>query len=96
MNAQQYSERREEPVGVRDIPDATDELILEPNEASAPGAGPLAALKGFTPEQRERLARLRSHVHRGERSDSFPVDRRQDFVRWLIARGKLSDSLSDS
>ena len=92
MNPQQCSERREEPVGVRDVPDAVDELILEPSEASAAGEAPAAALNGFTPEQRERLARLRSHVHRGERSDSFPVDRRQDFVRWLIARGKLSDS----
>lgn len=92
MNPQQCSERREEPVAVRDVPDAADALMLEPNEASSPRAAPLAALKGFTPEQRERLARLRSHVHRGERSDSFPVDRRQDFVRWLIARGKLSDS----
>lgn len=91
MNPQQCSERREEPVGVHEVPDAVDELILEPHEMSASGATPLAALKGFTPEQRERLARLRSHVHLGERSDSFPVDRRQDFVRWLIARGKLSD-----
>ena len=46
----------------------------------------------FTGQERERLARLRRAVARGERSDSYPVDKRQDFVRWLIEQGKLSEN----
>jgi hypothetical protein len=48
-------------------------------------------LRRFSPQERERLARLRRAVERGERSDFYPVDRRQEFVRWLIAEGRLSD-----
>jgi hypothetical protein len=47
---------------------------------------------GFLPDECGRLARLRRQVRRGERSDHFPVDRRQDFVRWLVERGVLSDN----
>jgi hypothetical protein len=71
----------------------------ERREVSADGSGlgqgdgaEVVELASFTPEQRERLIRLRRQVVRGERSDSFPVDKRQDFVRWLIARGRLSDN----
>ena len=46
----------------------------------------------FTGQQRERLARLKRAVARGERSDRYPVDKRQDFVRWLISQGKLSEN----
>jgi hypothetical protein len=50
------------------------------------------SLRRFTPRERERLERLRQAVRDGERGESFPVDRRQDFVRWLIAHGRLSES----
>ena len=46
----------------------------------------------FSPEEQERLARLKRAVERGERSDRYPVDKRQDFVRWLINQGKLTEN----
>ena len=46
----------------------------------------------FTEQERERLARLKRAVARGERSDRYPLDKRQDFVRWLITQGKLSEN----
>ena len=46
----------------------------------------------FSQDQRERLARLKRAIGRGERSDRYPVDKRQDFVRWLIDQGKLSEN----
>ena len=46
----------------------------------------------FTGQERERLARLKRAVSRGERSDRYPVDKRQDFIRWLITQGKLSEN----
>ena len=46
----------------------------------------------FTEQERERLARLKRAVARGERSDRYPVDKRQDFIRWLITQGKLSEN----
>ena len=49
-------------------------------------------LDEFTALDRERLARLKRAVARGERSDRYPVDKRQDFVRWLITQGKLSEN----
>lgn len=49
-------------------------------------------LAPFSAAERERLARLRRHVRAGRRSDAYPVDKRQDFVRWLIDHGKLSDN----
>ncbi len=49
-------------------------------------------LTPFSAEERERLARLRRHIRDGMRSDAYPVDKRQDFVRWLIDHGKLSDN----
>jgi hypothetical protein len=62
-------------------------------EAQAPrGARRGPSLRRFTPQERERLQRLRRAVRDGERSESFPIDRRQDFVRWLIAHGRLSES----
>ncbi len=72
-------------------------LEAAPEEALGRGRGrgvrgaPERALRAFSPEERERLVRLRRHVLEGQRSDAFPVDRRQDFIRWLIARGRLSD-----
>jgi hypothetical protein len=75
MNPQQCSER---------------EQGLAPRIAGA-AAHRKTGLRRFSAPERERLRRLRQAVDRGERSDSFPVDRRQDFVRWLIAQGRLSD-----
>ncbi|MGH2352448.1 MAG: hypothetical protein ACRDJN_12635 [Chloroflexota bacterium] len=49
-------------------------------------------LAGFSSEDRERLLRLRRQVARGERSDRLPIDKRQDFVRWLVEQGRLSDN----
>ena len=46
----------------------------------------------FTEQERERLSRLKRAVARGERSDRYPVDKRQDFIRWLITQGKLSEN----
>ena len=48
----------------------------------------------FSAAERKRLTRLRRLVRRGDRSEGFPVDRRQEFVRWLVDRGKLSDHLA--
>jgi hypothetical protein len=42
-------------------------------------------------EERERLNRLKRAIARGERSDRYPLDKRQDFIRWLINQGKLSE-----
>ena len=58
-------------------------------ELSEPAAAQLAR---FTAAERERLVRLRRLVQRGERSEQYPRDRRQDFVRWLVEQGKLSDN----
>jgi hypothetical protein len=46
----------------------------------------------FSQEEQERLVRLKRAIKRGERSDRYPVDKRQDFVRWLINQGKLSEN----
>jgi hypothetical protein len=46
----------------------------------------------FTAEEQERLARLRRAVESGERGETYPLDKRQDFVRWLIAQGKFSEN----
>ncbi|MGI8423809.1 MAG: hypothetical protein ACR2NO_06825 [Chloroflexota bacterium] len=46
----------------------------------------------LTVHERERLSCLRRAMQRGERSDRYPVDKRQDFVRWLISQGKLSEN----
>ena len=54
--------------------------------------GPAKDLSGFTAAEHERLERLRRQVRAGLRSDSYPLDKRQDFVRWLIEQGKLSDN----
>ena len=51
-----------------------------------------AGLGAFTSQGQERLRRLRRNVLTGTRSDAYPVDKRQDFVRWLLKQGKLSDS----
>jgi hypothetical protein len=48
--------------------------------------------EAFTEAERERLTRLRRAVERGERSDHYPVNKRQDFVRWLVNQGKLSEN----
>ena len=54
-------------------------------------AEPVIDLSAFSAAERDRLARLRRRVRSGERGESYPVDRRQEFVRWLVERGKLSD-----
>ena len=54
--------------------------------------GDPGTLGSFSAEERRRLARLRRQVLAGARSDAYPVDKRQDFVRWLIDHGKLSDN----
>jgi hypothetical protein len=59
--------------------------VLDPGDAAP-------ALAAFTPAERRRLWYLRRLVARGERSDAYPVDKRQDFVRWLVDQGKLSDN----
>jgi len=46
----------------------------------------------FSEEQRERLARLRRAIGRGERTETYPLNKYQDFVRWLIDQGKLSEN----
>jgi hypothetical protein len=56
-----------------------------------PARTPARSRERFTPQEQESLERLRRAVQRGERSDAYPVDRRQEFVRWLIAQGRLSD-----
>jgi hypothetical protein len=53
---------------------------------------PAKELSEFTAAERERLRRFRRKVQTGQRSDSYPLDKRQDFVRWLIEQGKLSDN----
>jgi hypothetical protein len=51
-----------------------------------------AQTEELTAQEQERLARLKRAIERGERSDRYPVDKRQDFVRWLISQGKLSEN----
>ena len=60
--------------------------------AGAPARKPARSRKRFTAQEQERLERLRRAVQRGERSDAYPIDPRQDFVRWLIAEGRISDN----
>jgi hypothetical protein len=75
----------ESSVPVKNHQDCPDAGNLLNDESRALGAG-------FTADESSRLARLRRQVRLGQRSDSFPVDRRQDFVRWLIDHGMLSDN----
>ena len=51
-----------------------------------------AQAEELTAEERERLERLKRAIERGERTDRYPVDKRQDFIRWLITQGKLSEN----
>jgi hypothetical protein len=60
--------------------------------AGTPARKPTRARKRFTTQEQEGLERLRRAVQRGERSDAYPIDPRQDFVRWLIAEGRISDN----
>ena len=62
-----------------------------PELAAEASEQPRARRRRFTAAERERLARLRRQVATGERSDTYPTDKRQEFVRWLIEHGKLSD-----
>ena len=67
----------------RDVPQAARAaLVVEVDETVAE----------ITELERERLSRLRRAVQRGERSDHYPVNKRQDFVRWLVSHGKLSEN----
>jgi hypothetical protein len=63
-------------------------------EVSDPAGATLAGgdVDELTEAERERLARLRRAVERGERGEYFPVNKRQDFVRWLVSQGKLSEN----
>jgi hypothetical protein len=63
----------------------------EDTESAGVGAESPALLE-FTAEERERLRGLRRLVAQGDRSDFYPIDKRQDFARWLIEQGKLSDN----
>lgn len=49
--------------------------------------------EGWRPENSDvqRLVRLKDRVRRRVTSDFYPVDKKQDFVRWLVNQGKLSD-----
>ena len=51
-----------------------------------------AEVEELSDAEKERLTRLKRAIERGERSDRYPVDKRQDFVRWLITQGKLSEN----
>jgi hypothetical protein len=53
---------------------------------------PAEELSVFTTAERERLQRLRRRVRAGLRCDTYPPNKRQEFVRWLIEQGKLSDN----
>ena len=68
------------------------DVMPQPAVDAQEKAAEQAMLQRFDAEERERLLRLRRLVARGERSDRYPVDKRQDFVRWLIDQGKLSDN----
>jgi hypothetical protein len=62
---------------------------MSPRQQSALDDAPAEELSA---EERERLARLKRAMERGERSDRYPVDKRQDFIRWLITQGKISEN----
>jgi hypothetical protein len=63
--------------------------VMSQQERSTLGDVAVEELSGA---EKERLARLKRAIERGERSDRYPVDKRQDFVRWLITQGKLSEN----
>jgi len=46
---------------------------------------------GFIPEQIERLRRLRSAHMRSKQMQTIAEQRRLEFVRWLVATGRLTD-----
>ncbi len=49
---------------------------------------------GFTASEIERLCRLRRE-HAENEMDQAPADlRRLEFIRWLVATGKLTDTLT--
>lgn len=54
--------------------------------------GQEAVLDGLSTDEQVRLRRFRQMVVDGRCSDFYPVDRKQDFVRYLIDQGKLSDN----
>ncbi len=70
----------------QECPERQEALVEDEVAPAAP------ALRGFSAEERRCLRRLRRLVASGERSERYPVDKRQDFVRWLVDRGRLSDS----
>jgi hypothetical protein len=47
----------------------------------------------FSTTEIERLARLRRERD-GNELDQVPADRRLEFVRWLVATGRLTDSIA--
>ena len=83
MNQQECLHKHEE---------SPEELSVLAESPAAEGLPVVAPLDGFTAEEAERLVRFKRLVERGERSDAYPLDRRQDFVRWLVSQGKLSDN----
>jgi hypothetical protein len=76
----------------QECPEKAKDVVRERAAEQLDEAVVQAVLKEFAAEERERLLRLRRLVARGERSDRYPVDKRQDFARWLIDQGKLSDN----
>ncbi len=48
-------------------------------------------LAAFTPEEIDRLFRLRSAVARGRCTEATPEYKRLVFARWLVQEGRLAD-----
>jgi len=49
---------------------------------------------GFSPAEMDRLVKLR-RAHAGNELDQAPADlRRLEFVRWLVATGRLTDYIA--
>ncbi|GER83451.1 MAG: hypothetical protein IRZ31_06660 [Thermogemmatispora sp.] len=49
---------------------------------------------GFDEVEMRRLARLREEYAEREQQQALAEHRRLEFVRWLVARGKLSDQIA--
>lgn len=93
--AQQECPQRPEPVSEAV---AKGDILKTPKAPRAPRARKAVHLEeavsdfNFTEAERSSLKRLRHAVADGKRSEHFPRDKRQDFVRWLVEQGKLSEN----
>jgi hypothetical protein len=74
------------------MPCVMQECTQHEARGDVPAGSTETAAEELTGQEREQLERLRRAIARGERSESYPVDKRQDFVRWLIEQGKLSEN----